>query len=634
MGQAYSVHGYQAVPEPETQPLTSMALEHSNNRHGGKHTPLTSNWADFLVHNPVGYQRTHDIENGPTSPMQFVERGGGSNWDSRSIVSDNTETLERERQGYPPNWLEAGPHLPRAPFPLGSELYEKEKPPEGIRPLFTYELVWLVSLYVCWFLFGIGSLVWRAKENGYLHHAFRLCLWWVGFVYCWQFIELGFIIRFHIRNRRQNYSRYGYEEFLTSRHEEMSIGPPPPATALIVAYLPNEAGIIMQTLMHFKQYKYQGNLQVLLAYNTPSYCAVEEEIKALQDIWPSFTAIKVEGSTSKSDNVNSVMHMIKGQFVGVYDSDHVPMPGSFERAWRNLEQGFHYVQGRTQVNHKFADDWMGRGVAAEFEVRHGVDHVMRNCTYGIAMFGGSNGFWRTPALRFIGMDPRMLTEDIDASIRAMCYGFRGVYDHNLISREQPPPDMPALLRQRLRWTQGWYQVAWRSALRVPAAQRNLTRMQLVGMYWVVSMAMPVKVVYTHVLTFICLVMTFQLGVGYTFLLTSTWLLPQAIVCVFFCPELPVSWKVNFVINLIPGLILEIITHLVAQARFILGVSEWTVTTRKNDVSGRDAVLLKLKAQEITTNNPLYDVEQELVYVNQQSIQIEGYQAKHEADVQL
>lgn len=85
---------------------------------------------------------------------------------------------------------------------------------------------------------------------------------WVGFVYCWQFIELGFIIRFHIRNRRQNYSRYGYEEFLTSRHEEMSIGPPPPATALIVAYLPNEAGIIMQTLMHFKQYKYQGNLQV------------------------------------------------------------------------------------------------------------------------------------------------------------------------------------------------------------------------------------------------------------------------------------------------------------------------------------------------------------------------------------
>lgn len=56
------------------------------------------------------------------------------------------------------------------------------------------------------------------------------------------------------------------------------------------------------------------------------------------------------------------------------------------------------------------------------QVRHGVDHVMRNCTYGIAMFGGSNGFWRTPALRFIGMDPRMLTEDIDASIRAMCYG--------------------------------------------------------------------------------------------------------------------------------------------------------------------------------------------------------------------
>jgi cellulose synthase/poly-beta-1,6-N-acetylglucosamine synthase-like glycosyltransferase len=56
------------------------------------------------------------------------------------------------------------------------------------------------------------------------------------------------------------------------------------------------------------------------------------------------------------------------------------------------------------------------------------------------------------------MDPRMLTEDIDASIRAMLYGFKGVYDHNLVSLEQPPPDFPALIKQRLRWTQGWYQV--------------------------------------------------------------------------------------------------------------------------------------------------------------------------------
>eukprot|EP00959_Pyramimonas_sp_CCMP1952_P039315 823109-Pyramimonas_sp.AAC.1 len=31
------------------------------------------------------------------------------------------------------------------------------------------------------------------------------------------------------------------------------------------------------------------------------------------------------------------------------------------------------------------------------------------------------------------------------------------YDHHLVSLEQPPPGFNALLKQRLRWSQGWYQ---------------------------------------------------------------------------------------------------------------------------------------------------------------------------------
>jgi cellulose synthase/poly-beta-1,6-N-acetylglucosamine synthase-like glycosyltransferase len=109
-------------------------------------------------------------------------------------------------------------------------------------------------------------------------------------------------------------------------------------------------------------------LQIILAYNSPEDLPVEQEIRELEQCYPNFQAVRVQGSTSKSDNVNGVMHKLKGEFVGIFDSDHVPMPGSFECAWRNLEQGFHYVQGRTRVNHRFADDWLGRGVAAEFEV--------------------------------------------------------------------------------------------------------------------------------------------------------------------------------------------------------------------------------------------------------------------------
>ena len=38
---------------------------------------------------------------------------------------------------------------------------------------------------------------------------------------------------------------------------------------------------------------------------------------------------------------------------------------------------------------------------------------------GFGVFGGSNGFWKTPLLQRIGMNGGMLTEDIDSSMRVL-----------------------------------------------------------------------------------------------------------------------------------------------------------------------------------------------------------------------
>ena len=54
--------------------------------------------------------------------------------------------------------------------------------------------------------------------------------------------------------------RYGYEELLGNT-PEVPKSACPPATAVIVAYLPNEAEIIMATLLRFKEHKYPAPLQ-------------------------------------------------------------------------------------------------------------------------------------------------------------------------------------------------------------------------------------------------------------------------------------------------------------------------------------------------------------------------------------
>lgn len=107
---------------------------------------------------------------------------------------------------------------------------------------------------------------------------------------------------------------------------------------------------------------------MILAYNTPRILPVEQDIALLQKTWPEFSAHKVVGSTSKCDNINGVLPHIRGQFVGLFDSDHLPLPRSFEMAWRDLCSGSDVVQGRTKINPKYVDNLLSKIIAGEFEV--------------------------------------------------------------------------------------------------------------------------------------------------------------------------------------------------------------------------------------------------------------------------
>jgi cellulose synthase/poly-beta-1,6-N-acetylglucosamine synthase-like glycosyltransferase len=97
----------------------------------------------------------------------------------------------------------------------------------------------------------------------------------------------------------------------------------------------------------------------------------------------------------------------------------------------------------------------------EFEAIYAVAHPGRARMHGFGIFGGSNGYWRTEVLRGVRMRPSMLTEDIDASVRALLEGRRIASDPLLLSHELAPATLRALWDQRMRWAQGWFQVSLR-----------------------------------------------------------------------------------------------------------------------------------------------------------------------------
>jgi len=273
----------------------------------------------------------------------------------------------------------------------------------------------------------------------------------------------------------------------------------PPASAIIAAYMPNEAYTIVDTINHFLELDYPNKLQIILAYNTPKTLPVEKILQKLAKKDPRLVLLKVEGSESKSQNVNAAIAQVTGEFVGIFDADHHPQKDAFMRAWQWLAESCDIVQGHCLVRNHDAS-FIARMVAVEFEAIYAVSHPGRTRLYGFGIFGGSNGFWKTELLRQTRMHGFMLTEDIDSSMRVTEEGAVIVTDPLLVSRELAPGTLKALWHQRMRWSQGWFQVSLEHFLNAIRSKRLTPRQKLGAVYllawrelypWISSQMFPI-----------------------------------------------------------------------------------------------------------------------------------------------
>jgi cellulose synthase/poly-beta-1,6-N-acetylglucosamine synthase-like glycosyltransferase/CheY-like chemotaxis protein len=271
----------------------------------------------------------------------------------------------------------------------------------------------------------------------------------------------------------------------------------PTATAIVAAYLPNEAATIVDTMTTLLTQDYPGEMQLILAYNSPQRLPVEDTLEAMAARDSRLQLLRVEASTSKAQNVNAALAHVRGRFVGIFDADHHPAPGSFERAWRWISNGHDIVQGHCVVRNGNTS-WVSRLVAVEFETIYAVSHPGRARLHGFGIFGGSNGYWRTESLRRIRMQGTMLTEDIDSSMRSLLDGFSIVSDPGLISTELAPTTMSALWNQRMRWSQGWTQTALRH-LRPAMTSPRLSLRQKVGAVFLLGWTQAVPWITVQVL---------------------------------------------------------------------------------------------------------------------------------------
>lgn len=219
-------------------------------------------------------------------------------------------------------------------------------------------------------------------------------------------------------------------------------------TALIVAYLPNEKDIILDTLNYFSNLKEFDN--VILAYNTPHNLEVENFLDFFD-----VKIVKVLHSKSKAQNINYVLDsdLISTDLVAIYDTDHRPVKGFLKKVKYWFNKGYIAVQGRSVIYNQ-NQNLLTRIIATEFHSFYRLLHNTRFNLIDCSIFGGSNCFWDYKFLQQMRLK-EVLTEDIDLTLRTIMQGKKLAYDPNIVSLEEAPTTLQALWKQRVRWAMGW-----------------------------------------------------------------------------------------------------------------------------------------------------------------------------------
>ncbi len=149
------------------------------------------------------------------------------------------------------------------------------------------------------------------------------------------------------------------------------------------------------------------------------------------------------------------------EVVVAVDADTVILPdaiGKLVRAFRDPKVGA--VAGKVQVGNP-------RGLlqklqALEYLTSQNIERRAAETLNGILVVPGAIGAWRAEAVHKAGLYVNQtVTEDADLTISVLRAGYRIVFEDTAVCITEAPHSLRHFMRQRLRWTFGMMQTAWK-----------------------------------------------------------------------------------------------------------------------------------------------------------------------------
>jgi cellulose synthase/poly-beta-1,6-N-acetylglucosamine synthase-like glycosyltransferase len=162
----------------------------------------------------------------------------------------------------------------------------------------------------------------------------------------------------------------------------------------------------------------------------------------------------------KAAATNYALRFATGQVIGIFDADHSLAPDLVRRAVVHLQNpSVGCARGRCRIINR-CQNFLTQLVALERDVVERLGIVGAFRYGGFANFGGGHGFFRRDIFEKLGFfDERVLTEDIEFSVKLHLAGYSIIADPEMQSFEEASPTLSAWFHQRKRWSRGWMQIA-------------------------------------------------------------------------------------------------------------------------------------------------------------------------------
>jgi glycosyltransferase XagB len=214
---------------------------------------------------------------------------------------------------------------------------------------------------------------------------------------------------------------------------------------------------------------------VVVGHDDPATAAVAERAARRH---PGLIRVLVDTNRRKNKPkaLNTALPYCRGDVVGVIDAEDEVHP----QLLRHVDARFadtraEVVQGGVQLMNYHSNWYSVRNVLEYYFWFRSRLHFHARKRF--IPLGGNTVFVRTDVLRRVGgWDPECLAEDCELGIRLSSLGatVAVAYDPLLVTREETPASLRALLKQRTRWNQGFLQVLrkgeWR---RLPTRRQRL-----------------------------------------------------------------------------------------------------------------------------------------------------------------